>query len=291
KSADIAMYRAKGQGKNNYQLYNLSMEAKAFEHLALENSLRKAIERDELVIYYQPQANLHTGEITGLEALIRWQHTEFGLVQPSKFIPVAEETGLIVPIGEWLMRTACRQNKVWQEAGLQPIPVAINLSAKQFHEKSLPDAMAEVLEESGLSPQYVMLEITESSAMYDVDYTISTLKVLKEMGMQIVLDDFGTGYSSLSYLKRFPIDGLKIDRTFVKGIPDDREDAAIITAIIALAHSLENKVIAEGVETKEQLLFLKSLECDEMQGFYFSRPLPAEEILELLEVCKRLPVL
>ena len=289
KTADVAMYRVKGQGKNNYQLYNLSMDAKAFEHIALENSLRKAIDRKELTIYYQPQASLETGEITGLEALVRWQHPEFGLVPPSKFIPLAEETDLIVPLGEWVMRVACQQNKVWQDIGLQPVPLAINLSAKQFYEKHLTHTIDEVLRTTGLDPKFLMLEITESSTMHDVDYTVSTLSVLKEMGIQIALDDFGTGYSSLSYLKRFPLDMLKIDRTFVKGVPDDRDDAAIITAIIALAHSLENKVIAEGVETKEQLKFLKGLACDQMQGFYLSRPVPAKEIIRFLEMGTCLP--
>jgi diguanylate cyclase (GGDEF)-like protein len=283
KMADIAMYRVKGQGKNNYQLFNLSMDAKAFEHVVLENSLRKAIERDELVIYYQPQVSLKTGEITALEALVRWEHPELGLVLPGKFIPIAEESDLIIPLGEKVIWAACRQNKAWQDAGLEPVPIAINLSARQFHEKSLPDMIAEVLEETGLSPHYLTVEITESSTMHDVDYTTSTLNTLKEMGIKIALDDFGTGYSSLAYLKRFPLDMLKIDRTFIKDVPEDREDAAIISAIVALAHSLQHKVIAEGVETQEQLTFLKSLDCDEMQGFYVSRPVPATEVVKFLE--------
>lgn len=283
KMADIAMYRVKGQGKNNYQLYDLSMDAKAFEHIALENSLRRAIERDELVIYYQPQASLSNGEITGLEALIRWEHPEFGLVLPSKFIPIAEDSGLIVPLGEWVIREACRQNKAWQDAGLQPVPVAVNLSARQFFEKRLPETISEALSETGLSAKYLTLEITESSTMHDVDYTTATLNRLKEMGIKIAMDDFGTGYSSLSYLKRFPLDMLKIDRTFVKGIPNDREDAVIISAIVALAHNLELMVIAEGVETEDQLMFLRSLKCDEMQGFYLGRPVPAKEVIKFLE--------
>lgn len=283
KMADIAMYRVKGQGKNNYQLYDLSMDAKAFEHIALENSLRRALERDELVIYYQPQASLSNGEITGLEALIRWEHPEFGLVLPSKFIPIAEDSGLIVPLGEWVIREACRQNKAWQDAGLQPVPVAVNLSARQFFEKRLPETISEALSETGLSAKYLTLEITESSTMHDVDYTTATLNRLKEMGIKIAMDDFGTGYSSLSYLKRFPLDMLKIDRTFVKGIPNDREDAVIISAIVALAHNLELMVIAEGVETEDQLMFLRSLKCDEMQGFYLGRPVPAKEVIKFLE--------
>ncbi|MCG8605396.1 EAL domain-containing protein [bacterium] len=287
KMADIAMYRVKGQGKNNYQLFNLSMDAKAFEHIVLENSLRKAIERDELAIYYQPQVSLKSGEITALEALVRWEHPELGLVLPSKFIPIAEESDLIIPLGEKVIWAACRQNKIWQDAGFEPVPIAINLSARQFHEQSLPGMIAEVLEETGLGPEYLTVEITESSTMHDIDYTTSTFDVLKEMGIKIALDDFGTGYSSLAYLKRFPLDMLKIDRTFVKDAPRDREDAAIISAIVALAHSLQHKVIAEGVETQEQLTFLKSLDCDEIQGFFVSRPVPETEVVKFLECRSR----
>ncbi|MFQ5639286.1 MAG: EAL domain-containing protein [bacterium] len=281
--ADIAMYRAKNQGGNRYEFYNASMDAAAFELLEQEESLRQAIEKNELVLHYQPQVDLSSYQIIGVEALVRWQHPEIGLLAPSKFIALAEETGLIVPLGEWVMRTACVQNKTWQEAGLPPLRVSINLSPRQFRVMRLKETVQKILEETGLRPDRLVLEITESNAMQNVDYSISTLKMLKEMGVQIAIDDFGTGYASLSYLKRFPFDILKIDRSFVKGLHTDHDDLAIVSAIVAMAHSLKLKVLAEGVEDEEQLVHLRSLKCDEFQGFYFSRPVPAESFTELLQ--------
>lgn len=288
RKADIAMYRAKGQGKNNYQVYNLSMDAKFFERLTLENSLRKAVENEELVAYYQPQVDLRTGEITGVEALVRWQHQKFGLVPPDKFIPLAEETGVILEIDEWMMKTACRQIKNWEREGIANIRVAVNLSTRQFRQKNLTEKVAQILNDSAVQPKNLCLEITENEVMHNIETTVEILQALKKMGVLLSLDDFGTGYSSLSYLKRFPIDILKIDRTFVNGIPSDRDDTAISTAIVVLAHSMELKVIAEGVEEPEQIAFLQSLQCDEIQGFYFSRPLNAETVTDLLKVKKRL---
>ncbi|MCH8020275.1 EAL domain-containing protein [candidate division KSB1 bacterium] len=288
RKADIAMYRAKGQGKNNYQVYNLSMDAKFFERLTLENSLRKAVENEELVAYYQPQVDLRTGEITGVEALVRWQHQKFGLVPPDKFIPLAEETGVILEIDEWMMKTACRQIKNWEREGIANIRVAVNLSTRQFRQKNLTEKVAQILNDSAVQPENLCLEITENEVMHNIETTVEILQALKKMGVLLSLDDFGTGYSSLSYLKRFPIDILKIDRTFVNGIPSDRDDTAISTAIVVLAHSMELQVIAEGVEEPEQIAFLQSLQCDEIQGFYFSRPLNAETVTDLLKVKKRL---
>ena len=288
RKADIAMYRAKGQGKNNYQVYNLSMDAKFFERLTLENSLRKAVENEELVAYYQPQVDLRTGEITGVEALVRWQHQKFGLVPPDKFIQLAEETGVILEIDEWMMKTACRQIKNWEREGIANIRVSVNLSTRQFRQKNLTEKVAQILNDSAVQPKNLCLEITENEVMHNIETTVEILQALKKMGVLLSLDDFGTGYSSLSYLKRFPIDVLKIDRTFVNGIPSDRDDTAISTAIVVLAHSMELKVIAEGVEKSEQIAFLQSLQCDEIQGFYFSRPLNAETVTDLLKVKKRL---
>jgi EAL domain-containing protein (putative c-di-GMP-specific phosphodiesterase class I) len=258
------------------------MNARIVERLALENSLSHGLERGEFVVYYQPQVNIRTGQVVGVEALVRWQHPERGLVLPAEFIPVAEETGLIVPLGEWVLRTACAQNKAWQEAGLPPMRVAVNLSARQFQQRSLRDTVAQVLEETGLDPHLLELEITESVAMQDLDFTITMLRNLREMGVQIAIDDFGTGYSSLAYLKRFPIDAVKIDRSFVCDLMVDPDDAAIVTTVITMAHSLELSVIAEGVETEAQLAFLNQQQCDEMQGFLFSKAVPAAAIEKIV---------
>lgn len=288
KHAEVAMYRAKMQGKNNYQLFNTNMNATDLNRLKLETSLRRALERDELVVHYQPQADLGTGYVTGVEALVRWQHPEYGLVPPAKFIPLAEDTGLIEPIGEWVLYQACQQNKKWQDEGFPPIRVSVNISARQFRTKNLAKMVSNSLDRIGLAPDYLGLEITESNAMHDVDHTIQMLKLLKEMGIQISVDDFGTGYSSLSYLKRFPIDMLKIDQSFMNNICTDNDAAAIAEAIVALGHSLKLQVLAEGVESNEQLLFLKSLGCDEIQGFHFSKPMPAEDLKRLFLVEKRI---
>ncbi|TEU00418.1 MAG: EAL domain-containing protein, partial [Dehalococcoidia bacterium] len=286
-NADTAMYRAKEQGRNNYQLYTPAMNARIVERLALENSLRSGLERGEFVVYYQPQVNIRTGQVVGLEALLRWQHPERGLVLPAEFIPVAEETGLILPLGEWVLRTACAQNKAWQEAGLPPLRVAVNLSARQFQQRSLIDMVAQVLQETGMDPHWLALEITEGVAMQDVDFTIAMLRGLREMGIQIAIDDFGTGYSSLSYLKRFPIDAVKIDRSFVRDLTVDPNDAAIATTVITMAHNLKLSVIAEGVETEEQLAFLRRHRCDEMQGFLFSKAVPAKAIEKIARTDRR----
>lgn len=282
KNADSAMYYAKGQGRNNYQFYTKSMNATAFERLLLESSLRKALERDEFLLYYQPQVNVCSREITGIEALIRWRHPDAGLVSPVEFIPLAEDTGLIIPIGEWVLRTACRQNKHWQKTGFPPIRMSVNLSIRQFMQQNLVETIAQALIDSKLDPQYLELEITESAIMQNPEETIIALKKIKSMGIKLSVDDFGTGYSSLSYLKRFPLSTLKIDRSFVKDLSTDSDSANITTAIIAMAHSLNLKVIAEGVETEEHLAFLRQQRCDEGQGYLFSRPLPDKEITQLL---------
>ncbi len=291
RNADTAMYRAKEQGRDNFELYTPTMNAKIVERLALENSLRHGLERDEFVVHYQPQVDISSGRIIGTEALVRWQHPERGFVSPMEFIPAAEETGLIVPLGAWVLQTACAQNVAWQQAGHTPIPVAVNLSARQFQERNLLDAVTKVLEESGMDPQYLQFEITEGVAMQDVESTATTLRALREMGVQIAIDDFGTGYSSLSYLRSFPVSALKIDRSFVRGLTVNPEDAAITAAIIAMAKSLKLKVIAEGVETEEQLAFLKEHGCDKMQGFLFSKPVPAPALEKLLAGNSRLQAL
>ena len=277
KNADAAMYRAKEMGRNNAQHYAAEMNFKAMERLVLENGLYHALGRNEFLLHYQPQVDLRTGEITGMEALVRWQHPELGLVSPAMFIPVAEDSGLIVSIGEWVLRTACAQNKAWQLAGFKPISVAVNLSARQFRQPDLAEMVAGILSETGLDSACLELELTESLVMQDVEKTIATLSKLKAMGIKLSVDDFGTGYSSLSYLKRFPIDTLKIDQSFVRDITTDPDDAAIAKTIISMAHDMQLKVIAEGVETEAQKSFLQQRHCDEMQGYLFSRPVPAAE--------------
>jgi EAL domain-containing protein (putative c-di-GMP-specific phosphodiesterase class I) len=263
------------------------MNARIAERLAVENSLRNSLKRGEFEVYYQPLVNIDSGQIVGTEALVRWQHPERGLVLPAEFIPVAEETGLIVPLGEWVLRTACAQNKAWQEAGLPPMRVAVNLSARQFQQRNLLDMVAQVLDRTGMAPHYLQLEITEGVAMQDVDFTIAVLERLRGMGIQIAMDDFGTGYSSLSYLKLLPVNAVKIDRSFVRDLTIDPNDAAIATAVIAMAHNLKLSVIAEGVETEEQLDFLKGRDCDEMQGFLFSKAVPAEAVEKMLTTKRR----
>jgi diguanylate cyclase (GGDEF)-like protein len=283
KNADISMYRAKEQGKNNYQFYSVLMNIHTLERLALESDLRRALERNEFVLHYQPKVDIGSGRITGMEALVRWQRPGKELIAPVQFIALAEETGLIVPIGEWVLRTACARNKSWQEQGLPPLRIAVNLSARQFAHENLLQDVARVLRETGLDPAALEFEITESMVMHDPERAVTLLIRLKAMGIHLSIDDFGTGYSSLSYLKRFPIDSVKIDRSFIHDVPGDADDAAITRAIIAMAHSLRLKVIAEGVETEEQLSFLREHGCDEMQGYCFSEPLAEEEFLRLLQ--------
>jgi EAL domain-containing protein (putative c-di-GMP-specific phosphodiesterase class I) len=275
------MFRTKEQGRNNYLHYSPVMNAQAFERLLMENSLRHAIERNQLLLHYQPQVDLLSRKVTCMEALIRWSHPDLGMVSPAKFIPIAEETGLIIPIGEWVLRSACAQKKAWEKAGMSPIRVAVNMSLRQFHQKDLVSIVARVLEETGLKAQFLELELTES-IMEKAEETVKTLYQLKDLGIQISIDDFGTGYSSLSYLKRFPISRLKIDRSFVNDLAIDRDDEAIVRTTITLAHSLNLKAIAEGVETQEQMKILRSLGCDEIQGYLFSPPLPSEKATELL---------
>jgi len=280
--ADIAMYRAKKLGRNNFQFYTPAMNEESLERVRIESALRNALDRNEFVLHYQPQVDLQSGRIVGMEALIRWKHPELGMVPPVRFIGIAEDTGLIVPIGAWVMRTACAQNKAWQDAGLGPLRVAVNLSARQFGAADLIPNIEAVLNDTGLEPSCLELELTESLFMSDVTPAVELLHRMKSLGINLSIDDFGTGYSSFSYLSRFPIDVLKIDRSFVNDITHDANDAAIVASIIALAHNLRLSVIAEGVETAEQLDYLRHQGCDEMQGYYFSKPLPAHEFEQLL---------
>ena len=281
KNAGAALSRVKEQGGNGYQFYATEMNAKALQQLTLENDLRRAIEREEFVLHYQPQVDINSGRILAVEALIRWQHPDLGFVSPADFIPLAESNGLIVAIGEWTLRTACAQAKRWHDDGLSHVRMSVNLSARQFEQSDLLDMVARVLGETGLDPGYLEFEITESAVMKNAERAIEIMRRLKEMRAQIAIDDFGSGYSSLSYLKRFPIDRLKIDQSFVREATTDSTDAAIIMAIVTLAQNLKLKVIAEGVETEEQLTLLRRLNCDEIQGYLFSKPIPPEA-LELL---------
>jgi diguanylate cyclase (GGDEF)-like protein/PAS domain S-box-containing protein len=280
KHADAAMYQAKMQGWNKYQFFTRSINERAVRRFALEGSLRRALAREESALYYQPKVDIRTGEVAGAEALLRWPARRKELSSAAQFIPIAEESGLIIPIGEWVLRKACKQNREWQDAGYAPLPIAVNVSAVQFKEKNFLELVASVLAETGLDPQYLQLELTESATMQDIEFTILMLESLKQMGVGLAIDDFGTGYSSLSYLKRFPIDTLKVDRSFVQDITTDPDGAAITSAIISMAKSLKQKVIAEGVETIEQFEFLRQHGCDQIQGYYFSEPLSAEEFEE-----------
>jgi diguanylate cyclase (GGDEF)-like protein/PAS domain S-box-containing protein len=282
KSAGAALYRAKQAGGSNYQFYTADMNERALHRLALENQLRWALERGEFRVYYQPQVSIDTGQITGMEALVRWQHPELGLVSPAEFIPLSEDTGLIAPIGEWVLRTACAQTRQWQNCGFNNLHVAVNLSPRQFQQPDLASSVLRLLKETGLDASCLELEVTESSVMKNAETAINTLRELKAMGIKISIDDFGSGYSSLSYLKHLPIDVLKIDQSFVRDMTTDPKDAAIVMAIIQLAHSLQLQVKAEGVETEDQLHFLRLLRCDEMQGFLFCKPLSVEAFEHLL---------
>ncbi len=282
KNADIAMYQAKEEGKNNYQFFSPEMKSQSFERLSLETNLRQALERKEFSLHYQPKLDLKTGAITGVEALLRWQNQELGHVSPMRLIPVAEETGLIVPIGRWVLKTACRQNVVWQHQGLPEICLAVNLSVRQIMDESLLGDIREALRESGLKPHLLELEITESLLMKNPERVVQILNEIKKLGVRLAIDDFGTGYSSLGQLKRFPIDTLKVDRSFIRDISKNSEDQGITEAIIAMGKTLSLTVVAEGVETEEQEAFLRSHACDEMQGYYFSKPTPPDRFAELL---------
>ncbi|REK69430.1 phosphodiesterase [Paenibacillus paeoniae] len=282
KKADMALVKAKESGKNDCLLYSDSWSNSSFERLKLQHEMYRAIQRSEFVLHYQPQYDLVSGRMVGVEALVRWKHPVQGLLSPGAFIPLAEESGMIVQIGDWVLEEACRQNKAWQDAGFAPMPVAVNLSIRQFLQHDLASRIAEVLEKTGLEPKYLDLEITESMTI-DVGLVSRCLLAITDLGVGISVDDFGTGYSSFHYLKNFPIDRLKIDRSFVRDIQQDPSDAEIVAAIIAMAHNLNIQVIAEGVETEEQMEFLKKHQCDEMQGFYWSPPVSSDNIEEMLK--------
>ena len=283
KNADIAMYRAKELGKNNVQFYAPAMNSHSMQRLVLESGLRRALQREEFLLHYQPKVNISSGRVTSMEALVRWNRPDSGMISPAEFIPLAEETGLIVPIGEWVLNAACEYTRHCYDTGTRPLRVAVNLSARQFAKSTLVSDVARILDKSGLASENLELEITESMVMGNPEQAIQTLRQLKSMGISISIDDFGTGYSSLGYLKRFPLDHIKIDRSFIKDIPEDSDDATITRTIIAMAHNLRLKVIAEGVETEAQFKFLLEHGCDEMQGYYFSRPLPGSEFIDLLK--------
>ena len=283
KNADTAMYHAKQSGRSTYQFYSQSMNASAGERLAIENRLHKALAQEEFLLHYQPLVALETGRIIGVEALVRWQHPELGLVPPMQFIPIAEETGLIIPLGEWVLQTACAQARAWHEMGLAGLRVAVNLSARQFQRQNLLHVITRILLATDLNPRCLDMELTESMMMQDGESTSATLRELQALGVRLSMDDFGTGYSSLSYLRRLPLDTLKIDRSFVKDCTGNQEDATIIKAIIAMSHSLKLTVLAEGIETEGQLAFLRAAGCDEAQGYYFSKPMAAEPLTSLLK--------
>jgi diguanylate cyclase (GGDEF)-like protein len=283
KFADTAMYHAKNCGKNNAKLYSSSLTMQIMSHVKLEVGLRRALQNDELYLLYQPQLDVRSSEIVGVEALVRWRHAERGVIPPTEFIPLAEETGLIVPIGEWVLRTACSQARHWQRLARRPVRMAVNLSAKQFKDESLSQIVLSALNDTGLDPRLLELELTESTLMDDAKATMLTLDQLRGIGVYLSIDDFGTGYSSMNYLKRFDVRALKIDRSFISGLPQDSENAAITRAIIAMAHGLKMVVVAEGVETGEQLVLLEEYGCDMVQGFYLSRPAPAEAVTGMLQ--------
>lgn len=282
RSADAAMYQAKASGRSTYHFYTPELNQAVSERLELENSLRHALEREEFRVYYQPRIDVASSRIVGAEALIRWDCPGKGIVPPDSFISIAEETGLIIPIGQWILREACRQNSAWRRAGLPPIAVSVNLSPIQFRYTGLVDSVAAALTEAGLDPKSLELEVTESFVMHDAERINVAMQSLKALGVDIAVDDFGTGYSSLSYLKRFPVDRLKVDKSFVRDIDSDPDDAAIVRAIITLGHALNLRVVAEGVETAAHLDYLKLHGCDEVQGYYFSRPVPASQLESLL---------
>jgi predicted signal transduction protein with EAL and GGDEF domain len=282
-NADTAMYHAKAGGRNNYQFFRAEMNARAVRRLFVETSLRRALKQGEFLLHYQPKIDLASGAMTGAEALIRWQDPDLGLVYPAQFVPIAEENGLIVPVGRWVLREACRQVQAWLDAGLPAVPVSVNISAVEFRHEGFVEGVALILKETGLAPHYLELELTESILMHDVESSTSMLEALKAMGVQLAIDDFGTGYSSLSYLKRFPIGTLKIDQSFVRDIATDADDASIVSAVIGMGKNLKQRVIAEGVETQAQLALLQARHCDEGQGFHFSHPVSAEDFARLLD--------
>jgi diguanylate cyclase (GGDEF)-like protein/PAS domain S-box-containing protein len=282
KNADLAMYLAKEEGKNNYQFYSEDIQSKSLERLSIETNLRFALERNEFSLHYQAKVDFKTNAISGVEALLRWQNPHLGSVTPTQFIPVAEETGLIVPIGLWVMKTACAQNVAWQREGLPPVCMAVNLSPRQLTDDNLIDDIRTALNDSGMAPNLLELEITENMVMHNPTRMIAVLAKIKSLGVRLAIDDFGTGYSSLAQIKHFPVDTLKVDRSFIRNIPQDAEDKAITEAIIAMGKTLSLRVVAEGVETEDQMNFLKDHLCDEMQGYYFSKPIIPEKFADLL---------
>ena len=282
KTAGVALDRAKVQGGNNYQFYTAGGTTRALKQLVLESNLRSGLDKSEFIIHYQPQVDIRGFQLVGMEALVRWQHPSLGLLYPSEFVSLAEDSGLIISLGDWILRTACAQNKAWQDKGLMPMRLSVNFSARQFQQPTFITDVAQILKDTNLDPRWLELELTESSIMKDPEEAIEKLHELKLMGIKVAVDDFGTGYSSLNYLKRFPIDTLKIDKTFVSDVCKDPHDTAIVRAIINLGHALDLTVIAEGVETKEQLQYLSALECDAVQGFLFSKALSAAAFEELL---------
>jgi EAL domain-containing protein (putative c-di-GMP-specific phosphodiesterase class I) len=276
------MYAAKGDGRNKFQFYSPEVKTQSIEQLMLETNLRLALDRNEFVIYYQPKRDLRRGGISGAEALLRWNHPDLGVLLPNSFIPLAEETGLIVPMGKWVLETACVQNMAWQQQGLPPIRIAVNLSPRQFSDPNLLHDIRAALKQSGMPPQLLELEITESMVMQNVERAVRVLESIKSLGVTLAIDDFGTGYSSMSLVKKFPIDVLKIDRSFVREITSDSEDKAIADAIIALGRALDLTIVAEGVETAEQEALLRAHNCDEVQGYLISKPVPADEFAAFL---------
>lgn len=282
KHADTAMFHAKDKGRNTYAFFEQQMTARAIARQSIEASLRLALERQEFVLHYQPKINLHSGTIVGIEALVRWQHPQRGLLEPAQFVPIAEDSGLILRIGRWVLREACRQAQAWQDAGLPPITIAVNTSALEFRAKDFLVNLRGILEETRLQPRYLELELTESVLMRDASATDSVLHALSALGIQLAVDDFGTGYSSLSYLRQFPINTLKIDRSFVNNMTRNANDASLVSAVISMGKSLKQRVIAEGVETAEQVAFLLGQHCDEGQGFFFGHPMVADALTPLL---------
>ena len=282
KNADIAVSSVKDWGRNSFQFFNSALNRRTVERLLLESSLRQSLERGEIEVHYQPQINIKSGNVVAVEALSRWRHPDLGLLEPSQFIPVAEEIGFISAIDNWVLKRAAAQNKAWLDAGLPPLCMTVNISAHQFQQPNFVETIKNILDETGLDASYLDIEITESTAMRDIERSVPNLKGLHELGVDLSIDDFGTGYSSLNYLKRFPVHKLKIDKSFISGIVDDKDDQAIVRAVIAMGHSLGLIVIAEGVETKEQFEFLKSSDCDEVQGFFFSEAITAEAVKKML---------